>query len=192
MSELEALAHGAGEIILSGVPEGFDALVLGDLARHRFHAGEQAVATHVLHVSRDDQRLAALASALDFFAPDVEVVKLPAWDCLPYDRISPNPVIASARLEALRALEAGAGGQPRITLTTVSAVLQRVPARESLREAQWRLRPGQAVDNERLMSFLAGNGYERTDLVREAGEYAVRGGIIDIFPSGAAQPVRLD
>ncbi len=192
MNELDAMAHDAGEIILSGVPEGFDALVLGDLARSRFRAGGQGATTHILHVGRDDHRLAALESALGFFARDVEVLTLPAWDCLPYDRISPNPVIASARLEGLRALEAGATRQPRITLTTVNAVLQRVPARESLRKAQWRLRPGQILDNNRLMTFLAGNGFERTDLVREAGEYAVRGGIIDIFPAGASHPVRLD
>src|SRR5262245_18320898 len=113
--------------ILAGVPEGYDALVLAERARGAFRDG-------ALHVARDEPRLAALAEAVGFFAPDVEILLLPAWDCLPYDRVSPNAEVMARRIDALTKLaEAPAPGRPRLVITTVSAALQRVPAVISLK-----------------------------------------------------------
>jgi transcription-repair coupling factor (superfamily II helicase) len=64
----------------------------------------------VIHVARDDKRLAALRAALAFFAPDLAVLEFPAWDCLPYDRVSPNPEIVARRMATLAALERGMRG----------------------------------------------------------------------------------
>ena len=85
----------------------------------------------VIHVARDDARLAAIRAALRFFAPDVPALSFPAWDCLPYDRISPGPEIAARRMATLAALAAGFS-RPAAILTTVNAATQRVPARETL------------------------------------------------------------
>ena len=76
---------------LTGVPEGYDGLVLGQLAAEATAARAEPMA--ILHVARDDRRLEQLEAALAFFAPKVRVVVLPAWDTVPYDRISPNPEI---------------------------------------------------------------------------------------------------
>ena len=79
----------ADHLVLSGAPEGFDAqLVARELAR----------GAPVVHVARDDKRMAAMRAALAFFAPEAVVLTFPAWDCLPYDRISPNTDISAARM----------------------------------------------------------------------------------------------
>ncbi len=135
--------------------------------------------------------MARLGEALAFFAPDVEVLRFPAWDCLPYDRVSPNPAIVSERIACLaRLLEPPQ--RPRIVLTTVNALVQRVPPRAVFRGASLSVRTGGTVEPRELTTFLEANGYGRADTVMEPGEYALRGGIVDIFPAGELDPVRLD
>ncbi len=147
--------------------------------------------TGVIVVARDDVRLSRLAEALAFFVPHVALFPLPAWDCLPYDRVSPNPEIVSRRIETLSALAAGPQG-PRVVLTTVAAVLQRLPAREVWAGASRRLAAGARLDADELSRFLQANGYVRVEAVTEAGDYAVRGGIIDVYPPGCGEPLRID
>jgi transcription-repair coupling factor (superfamily II helicase) len=166
-----------------GAPEGWDAFLL---ARRRAE-----FAGPVLHVARDDARMARLAEAIDFVAPEAELLRFPAWDCLPYDRVSPNPALVSERIATLtRLLERPS--RPRIVLTTVNALLQRVPPRGALVGASMELTVGTDVQLQKLTRFLEANGYGRAGTVMEPGEYATRGGIIDIFPAGEADPVRLD
>ena len=166
-----------------GAPEGFDALLL---ARQRAESGRP-----ILHACRDDARMMRMVEALGFFAPDVEVLRFPAWDCLPYDRVSPNPEILAERVATLaRLLEPG--DKPRILLTTVNALVQKVPPRAVFEGATLQLKKGGRVEPERLTAFLEANGYGRTGTVMEPGEYAVRGGIVDLYPAGEPGPVRLD
>ena len=170
-------------VTVGGAPEGFDArLVAAELERS---------GAPVLHVARDDRRLAAMRAALGFFAPDVPIVTFPAWDCLPYDRVSPNPEIAATRMATLAAL---AHGMPErfVLLTTVNAATQRVPAREVLREAAFTARVGSRIDEAGLRAFLVRMGFTQAPTVMEPGDYAVRGGIIDVWPPGESGPVRLD
>ena len=105
-------------ITVHGAPEGYDALLL---ARRRAETRGP-----ILHVCRDDARMARMEEALAFFAPHAEVLRFPAWDCLPYDRVSPNPEIVSERVATLTRL-AEAPTAPRILLTTVNALAQKVP-----------------------------------------------------------------
>lgn len=134
-----------------------------------------------------------MSDALAFFRPDLEQLDLPAWDCLPYDRVSPNARIVSRRIDTLVRLSEKSAAKPgRVVLTTVSAVLQRVPPRTAFAGAVLRIRPGERLDPDAVLSFLQRFGYVRVETVVEAGEYAVRGGIVDIFPPGLAEPVRLD
>ncbi|MGB1576171.1 MAG: CarD family transcriptional regulator, partial [Paracoccaceae bacterium] len=170
-------------IKMGGAPEGYDAqLVLREL-----HAHGQPV----VHIARDDKRMSAMAEALAFFAPDVPVIKFPAWDCLPYDRVSPNVDVAAARMATLAAL---VHNMPKgfVLLTTMNAATQRIPARHVLKEAAFRAEVGQRVDEAALRNFLVRMGFTQAPTVMEPGDYAIRGGIIDIFPPGHALPVRLD
>ena len=168
--------------MILGVPDGY---VPFDLARH---AGA-GPAGHV-HVARDDARMGALVEALAFLAPSLEVIDLPAWDCLPYDRVAPHGEIVSRRIAALARLAEGV--RPRLILTTVNGFLQRLPPVAFFSGGGLRLTPGQAISVDEVQSFLANNGFHRADTVREAGEYAVRGGIIDVYPSALGDPVRID
>ncbi|WP_170437699.1 transcription-repair coupling factor [Ruegeria arenilitoris] len=170
-------------VTVGGGPEGFDAqLVLNEVARS---------GGPVLHVARDDKRAEAMRAALRFFAPDMPVILFPGWDCLPFDRVSPNPDIAAARVATLAAL---VHQMPErfVLLTTLNAATQRVPARDVLRQAAFTARVGQRIDEAALRDFLVRMGFSQSPTVMEPGDYAVRGGIIDIFPPGEAGPVRLD
>ncbi len=180
----------ARRILIGGAPEGYDALVVGRLAAEA--AGDDRPA-RLLHVARDDARMAQLAAGLAFFAPEIEVLTFPAWDCLPYDRVSPHRDIVSRRLDTLtELLRAPDPGRVRVVLTTVAALLQRVPPRSGLEGSVLELEAGRTLAPEALIEFLGHNGYMRAETVNEPGEFAVRGGIIDLFPAGAAAPVRLD
>jgi transcription-repair coupling factor (superfamily II helicase) len=170
-----------------GAPEGQDALLL--IRRTQEHTGP------LLHICRDGNRLARLADLLSWFAPNLEVLRFPAWDCLPYDRASPNAATVADRIATLaRLLEPapGPGVSPRIVLTTVHAALQRVPPRAAFAGHTLSVATGGTLQPERLTEFLSANGYNRTDTVMEPGEFAMRGGIFDVFPSGEPEPLRLD
>ncbi|AQT04088.1 transcription-repair coupling factor [Acetobacter persici] len=167
-----------------GVPEGYDALLLARRARE--HKGS------VLHIARDDAATARLADMLAYVAADVETLRFPAWDCLPYDRVSPNPAIVAERVATLTRLLEPSGGRPRLVLTTVGAVVQRVSPRSTFEGQSLTVKQGESLDQAFLIELLVANGYTRTDTVMEAGEFASRGGIFDLFPAGAAEPVRLD
>jgi transcription-repair coupling factor (superfamily II helicase) len=166
-----------------GAPEGQDALLL--IRRTKEHSGP------LLHIARDDNRMGRLADLLAYFAPNLEVLRFPAWDCLPYDRASPNPATVADRIATLARLLDPATG-PRIVLTTVNAALQRVPPRDAFAGHTLSVSTGGTLRPERLTEFLAANGYNRTDTVMEPGEFAMRGGIFDVFPSGEPDPLRLD
>jgi transcription-repair coupling factor (superfamily II helicase) len=190
LRELKKITSAPGRLTLGEVPEGFDALVLADITRARAEAGEGTI----IHIARDDARLAALAEALNYFAPELEVMNFPAWDCLPYDRVSPNPDIVSRRMASLSRLNARKdnNAKPLILLTTVNAALQRVPPRAMVETSAWSAHVGNVIDLDKLTAYLIANGYSRTGTVREPGEFAIRGGIVDIYPSGFDEPIRLD
>ena len=173
----------SGRQVMAGVPEGFDAMVLADLAQ-RSDDG-------VLHVAIDDAAMDRLADTIAFFAPDLPVLRLPGWDCLPYDRISPTSAVVARRLDTLSTLAQGESGS-RLVITTVAAATQFVPARVVFAEASFKAETGKRIDLEAFKRFLANNGYHRTETVREAGEYAIRGGIVDLFSSSLDEPVRID
>ncbi|MBV9859937.1 MAG: transcription-repair coupling factor [Alphaproteobacteria bacterium] len=180
-----SLAKRSRSVTLFGAPDGHDAAAIGALLRG---SGKPAW----LHVCRDDGRMARFAAALAFFHPELPALTFPAWDCLPYDRVSPNGEIVSRRIDTLTRLATTEPSGPIVVLTTVNALVQRVPPRSLFRGRVLKLGAGGKIPLDRLQGFFRNNGYFRTDTVREPGEFAVRGGLVDLFPAGAAQPIRLD
>jgi len=174
----------AGRWALGGVPEGQDARLLAALAATGKHP--------LLFVCRDDTRMAALEQSLRFFAPSLPVLVLPAWDCQPYDRVSPNGEIAARRMDCLSRLANAPPEGAWVLLTTLNAVLQRLPPADYLRATAFATRKGAALAPDALVTYLGRNGYARVSTVMEAGEFAVRGGLIDLFPPGSEMPYRLD
>ena len=172
------------KLLLSGAPEGFDATLL---VKELDRAGGP-----VVHVARDEKRLAAMQAALGFFAPDVTCITFPGWDCLPFDRVSPNADVSAARMATLAGLATGQIKGRFVLLTTLNAVTQRLPARSTLAEASFVAQVDQLLDVDALRAFLVRMGFSQSPTVMEPGDFAVRGGIIDIFPPGESGPVRLD
>ena len=179
-------------LTLAGIADGAEGLVLADLAR-AIASGAKPPAISLAVVCRDGPRMATLARALTFFAPDIEVLEFPAWDCLPYDRVSPHAAVVAQRMMTLARLARVQGREhPAVLLTTVNAALQRVPARELLAKQSLSAAPGNILPMAGIISWLDLNGFNRASTVREAGDYAVRGGIVDLFAPGMDEPVRLD
>src|SRR5581483_624935 len=179
-------------LTLAGTADGAEGLVLADLAR-AVTARADAPATSLVIVCRDGPRMAALVRALGFFAPDIGTLEFPAWDCLPYDRVSPHAGVVAQRMTALSRLVRLKGGErPSVLLTTVNAALQRVPARDFVAAQSLSVAPGNRIDMQSITGWLEMNGFARASTVREPGDYAVRGGIIDLYAPGSPAPVRLD
>jgi transcription-repair coupling factor (superfamily II helicase) len=182
MPDLKTILSATRPLTLAGAPTGFLPWMLADLAR--------AAGTAVF-VAPDEAAMRAVASTAPFFAPELEIQSFPAWDCLPYDRASPTLRIMSERLGTLHALQAKSS-KPRLLVTTVNAATQRILTPFRIRQLVARLAPGERIGLDRLTALLQANGYVRLDTVNDAGEFAVRGGLVDLFPSGAEQPLRLD
>jgi transcription-repair coupling factor (superfamily II helicase) len=185
VERLTAIARAPNKHEVSGAPEGYDAYVAAEAA---LRLGEL-----VLFVAPDDARASAALESVRFFFPDLPVLHFPAWDCLPYDRVSPRSDIESRRLATLAALaKRGEKGGAALVVTTVNALVQRVPPREFIESASFFAKAGAEAELDDLIQFLARNAYSRTGTVREPGEYAPRGGILDLWPPGEEEPLRLD
>jgi transcription-repair coupling factor (superfamily II helicase) len=185
-SLLDALAAASGPLVVTGAPDGLEAFAFAHALRQRGGVG--------LFVARDQPRAAAFEAAVRFFAPDLPILALPAWDNLPYDRISPSAAAAAERAAALARLARRPAGEdsPLLVISTASACAQRCPPRARLAATWFEAKVGQVIEPEALPRFLAVNGYGRASTVRAAGDYAIRGGVTDIFPPGAGEPLRFD
>lgn len=174
----------AGEpLTLSGVASGFLPCLLADFAR--------AAKGRAVFVAPDDLSMRAIADAATYFAPELEVIQFPAWDCLPYDRSSPSLRSSSDRLAALHALQRRTVG-PQLLVTTINAATQRTLTPFRIRQLVATLAPGERIDRDQLAALLQANGYVRTDTVADAGEFAIRGALVDLFPAGETLALRLD
>ncbi len=183
MPDISRILSSKTPLTLAAVARGAQPLVLADLAR--------AAKGRAVFIAPDEAAMRAVADAAAFFAPELEVIEFPAWDCLPYDRASPALSVSARRLSALHRLQTKPAG-PQILVTTINALLQRVVTPFRIRESVRLLKPGMVIGRESLIGLLQRQGYSRSDTVVDAGEYAVRGSIFDIYPSGLEQGLRLD
>jgi transcription-repair coupling factor (superfamily II helicase) len=182
--DVKRIVGAQSALTLSHVPDGMDAFILAELARE---------GKPVAYVVSDGQRLQNLEQTLSFAAPDIPVLSLPAWDCLPYDRVSPSADVSARRLAALSGLIAlYLNPHPAIVLVTVNAMLQKVAPADVIDSLGFSTKPGNQVRMDDIAARLERNGFDRVATVREVGEFAVRGGILDVFVPGAEEPVRLD
>ncbi|NUS99541.1 MAG: transcription-repair coupling factor, partial [Sphingomonas sp.] len=185
---LQRVLRASQSLTLAGVPSGFLPVLAADLARaaHCSSKGGRAVV-----IASDETALRAMAETVPLFAPEVKVLTLPSWDCLPYDRTSPALRVMAERLAALNALQSEAEG-PQLLIVTENAATQRLLTPFRVRQLTKRIAEGARIDRNQLISQLTALGYERVESVAEHGEYAVRGSLIDLFPAGEAMALRLD
>jgi transcription-repair coupling factor (superfamily II helicase) len=183
VTDLPKILAATRPMTLAGAPSGFLPWLAADLAR--------AAKGRAVFIAPDEAAMRHLQDAATYFAPELEVLAFPAWDCLPYDRASPSLRASSERLATLHALQRKAA-KPQLLVTTVNAATQRTLSPFRVRQLVARLAPGERIDMAKLSALLSANGYHRTDTVQDAGEYAVRGGLVDLFPSGESEGLRLD
>ena len=183
MPDLSTILKARQPLTLAQVARGAQPLVMADLAR--------ASSGRAVFIAPDDAAMRGVVDAATFFAPELEVIEFPAWDSLPYDRASPALSISAKRLAALHRLQAGKA-KAQLVVTTANAVLQRVLTPFRIRESVREFKLGAEIGRESLGALLQRQGYGRTDTVIDKGEYAVRGSIVDIFPSGMDEALRLD
>ncbi len=187
MPDFSRILSAKKPLTLTSIARGAQPLVMSDLAR--------AAKGRAVFIAPDEAAMRSVSEAAQFFAPELEVIEFPAWDCLPYDRASPALSVSARRLSALFRLQAGqsdgtAGSQ--LLVTTINAVLQRVLTPFRIRESVREFKPGTTIGHQSLSALLQRQGYSRTDTVIDHGEYALRGSIVDIFPSSLEQGLRLD
>ena len=181
--------------LIRGLKQGVGGLVVeAPLTAHAYVLCEIVRATQhpIVHILPQDKDMEAAALICQQFAPEIELLQLPAWDTLPYDRVSPSAAITAARLNCLGRLATRADDAPYILLTTVNAITQQLPPRAQFANARFSIRKGTTLNRDALFTFLSSNGYSRVGKVMEAGEYAVRGSLIDLFPSGYPDGIRID
>jgi transcription-repair coupling factor (superfamily II helicase) len=183
MPDLKKILSATAPLTLASAPAGFLPWLMADLAR--------ASSKRAVFIASDEAAMRALVDAAAYFAPELEVVTFPAWDVLPYDRASPSLRIQSERLAALHRLQQKPGAA-QLLVTTANAATQRTLTPFRIRQLVARLAPGERIDRDQLAARLTANGYQRVDTVAESGEYAVRGGLIDLFPTGEDNALRLD
>jgi transcription-repair coupling factor (superfamily II helicase) len=170
-------------INLSGAPDGFDANILSNFISEKQKS--------IIFVARDDKRLDLMRKSLWFFSPNIPILDFPSWDCLPYDRVSPNADVSSARMATLAALSSGFEA-PLVLLTTLNAITQYIPNRTIVSNNSFVAIVGRTINVKELRAYFSKMGFVQTPTVTEPGDYAIRGGIIDVFPPGESGPVRMD
>ncbi len=183
MTDISRITRAPRPLTLAGVPTGFLPWLMTDLAR--------AAPRRAVFIATDEAEMRGVADTAHWFAPEVRVLTFPAWDCLPYDRASPSLRTTSERLATLSALQDKAAG-PQLLVTTVNAASQRTLTPFRLRQLVAKLAPGERIDRDDLAKLLQANGYVRSETVADAGDFAVRGSLVDLFPSGMDHAMRLD
>ena len=183
MTQFSKITESDSTLTLAGVASGYRPKLLADLG---FECNNDT-----LFIATDDAAMRAIADAAHFFQPGLEIIEFPAWDCLPYDRASPAIHTGADRVAALAKL-ASKSNAARLIITTANAAIQRVLTPERISELVTSLKPGTEIEQEKLIAFLYANGFVRVDTVADSGEFAARGGLLDLFPPGAAKPLRID
>ncbi|MCW2236975.1 transcription-repair coupling factor [Azospirillum canadense] len=173
----------SGRRVLHGVPDGYDAWVLAELAR-RSPAGT------VLHIAEDSRSMERLSRNLRRVATDAEILTFPAWDTLPYDRASPSARVAGRRIATLARLAQPTTG-PQIVVTSVGGVLRRLPPADALADGALRLAADHPTDPESLRGWLFRNGYGPAAEARDPGDVLFGDDDLLVVDPGRAEPLRI-
>ncbi len=174
------LADGISSIRLKGLKGSATALLIAELSR--------TCSRQIVVVTEDQAAADEFTMELNFFDA-VNLSPFPGWDVTPFEAASPHPDITGLRMQTLQGL---ASGSPCTVVTPASALTQRLIPRCVLAEASCCIRHGDEPDRERLLDSLVRMGYSNCSLVEERGSFAVRGGILDLFPPSLSRPVRIE
>jgi transcription-repair coupling factor (superfamily II helicase) len=170
--------------IIAGCPLAAQPLLLSAMIRARKRS--------LIHIAASERDAEQLALAFGFIDPELPIYQFPAWDCLPYDRTAPSNASSAERLATLSAMLHHTGDTSYIVITTPAAVHQRIIPQQILRDHVVQVSKGQTLPLTRLTELFTSLGFQRVGKVMEAGEFAVRGSIVDVFAPGHSMATRLD
>lgn len=169
----------------SSVPNGFDAFWL--------EKNISQTGGTFLYIVSNGIELFQTAEIVKYLNPNIEVLVFPAWDTVPYDRASPNVNILSQRLETLSKLTTEQNPKhKRLVITSIGAAIQKLPPKKIFLNSNKLIKIGSKFDFNSFIHYCSINGYTKVEQVMEPAEFALRGDIIDIFPTGAIEPIRID
>lgn len=169
---------------ISGCPLSAQPLVLSEIMKQRQKP--------LIHIASSEREAEQFIQAFQFVAPNTPVYLFPAWDCLPYDRVSPSHPNMAERIATLAAMLHHTEKDIYLVVTTPAAITQRVLPKQQLTKASITLEKGQILPQEKLVNLFISLGFQRVGKVMEAGEFAIRGSIIDVFAPGSALAIRMD
>ena len=182
IDSITALRRGERRITIPGLKGSSPALFVAELVR----AGLEMP----LVITATQEAAEEFCQEFSFFSGgDLHAAIFPAWDVAPFSASSPHPDVTGARLDTLFRLQ---NSVSRITVMPVAAALQRVLPRKTLNDSSCYLLPGEEFDRDDLLARLIRMGYANVPLVEDRGTFAVRGGILDIFPPNLRTPVRIE
>ncbi len=141
-----------------------------------------------VHLASSDHRAAEIARTLVGMAPELEVLVLPPWDCLPFDRASPTSEVMGRRMSVLKRLQESSAA--RVLVLSPESLLQRIPPIDAI-STTFTVQPTETLDRDGLIAFAAATGYGVHDHVAEPGEIALFGEVVDVYPADAESPVRI-
>ncbi len=172
-----------------GLVDGLDAPALAGLLAKRAAAGHPQALLAVVPTGR---RAESLAQALGSYIPDAEVLTFPAWETLPHERLSPSPDTVGLRLQTLRRIREWAGDHPLVVVASVRAALQPIAGNLGEIEPLELAVGSRGLELDTVAARLVERAYSRVDMVSRRGEFAVRGGILDVFPAISEHPFRVE
>lgn len=155
----------------------------------------QTIEKPIIYVTVNDQKAKQSYDILKTMLKTHQIYCFPAWDTLPYDRISPNVQITSERLKILSDLSHSSDNKSNkkiIIVTTVSALLTKLIPKQIIYDNYLEIKKGDILTQDTISKFLVSNSYHRVDTVNDPGEFSIKGSLFDIFPLGCQNPARID
>lgn len=131
-----------------------------------------------------------IAKAARLLGPNIDVILLPPWDCLPFDRVAPSKQAMGRRMDALR-VWLQPSSIPKLLITSLGAALQPVPPLSVIQDSKITLKVGQLLDRDAFKDFALRTGYVEEALADEPGEFVFREDVFDVFPAGSPVPMRV-
>ena len=167
---------------LSGVPDGYLPFVLKDIAL-------SAKALQVF-VTINNEQTVLLERQIKALDSNIPILRFPGWDCLPYDRVGPSASIVNQRINTLLTL--ANSNVEGLLLVSSNAFIQKIPQKSYFQNKTTKIAADQHYPRAQLLQTLQQLGYKKVSTVYEAGDYAVRGSLLDVFVSGQTLPFRID
>ena len=158
---------------LSSIPHQSEAFAISELFNNLDNS--------ILYISKDDREIFNIKEKLNWLLPEIEILIYRSWDQIPYDNVSPSKEIQSERIKTLYNLLNN--NNKKIILTSINAIIQKTIDKQFLNDNQIEISINKKIDFNKFVITLSSLGYERTSVVRDKAEFAIRGSLIDIFIS---------